>query len=260
MIKKIAAVTAAVVMLASSSAFAEQFHTYFNSFDDLEQVNVIVDGVSIYSDVPPITIDGRTLVPIRAVSEALTAFVEWDEASETVYITKRSDVLSLKIGNEFIVKNGVEIPLDVPAQIINDRTLIPLRAVSEALSANVSWDETANTATITSKQSAHYISDKYIVFDETHGFKGILAYPIIANSSGSEAIDKINATFKEENLRTIILRLEGMGCNDVKVSFEVESDTDELISYKFTAKGNYKGEYTTKEMTFSFNPKTGDML
>lgn len=112
-----------------------------------KDIDVFVNGEKVVFDQTPVIQDDRTLVPVRAIFEALGASVEW----ESPYVTAQKGTINLRIGigNSFLTKNGQEIALDVPAQIISDRTLIPLRAVSEALDCNVDWNGETRTVTIT---------------------------------------------------------------------------------------------------------------
>lgn len=111
---------------------------------------VILDGTQLSFDVPPIIDQGRTLVPLRGIFEALGADLNWDQNTQTVTATKAGTEIRLVIGGQ-AYKNGQPIKLDVPAQITNGRTLIPLRFVSEALGASVDWNGTTQTVTIISQ-------------------------------------------------------------------------------------------------------------
>ena len=97
---------------------------------------------------PPISLYDRTMVPARAVFEAMGAEVAWNEATQEVYIRKDKDIIVLQVDQTTASKNGVAFTMDVPAKVINDRTLIPVRAVSEALGCSVNWDETTRTVSI----------------------------------------------------------------------------------------------------------------
>ena len=110
---------------------------------------VTVNGERLKFDMPPIIEGGRVLVPLRKIFEALNAEVNWDDASKTVTAVSGNKNISLKIGADSMTVNGEKISLDVPAKIKNGRTLVPLRAVSSALGANVGWDEESQTAVIT---------------------------------------------------------------------------------------------------------------
>ena len=107
---------------------------------DYITVKVIGELVE-FDDQPPIIIDGRTLVPIRAVCEKIGATVAWDASTETVSITSDSVNLKLKINSQtMIVNDESRVYLEVPPQIYNGRTLLPIRAVVEALGCDVQWD------------------------------------------------------------------------------------------------------------------------
>ena len=104
-------------------------------------ITVYVDGEKLNFDQPPIIKEDRTLVPMRKIFEALDAQVFWDEPSQSVTALKGNDVFLLHIGKAELYKNGAVVyTMAVPAQIVNDRTLVPLRAVSESLGCEVAWD------------------------------------------------------------------------------------------------------------------------
>lgn len=104
-------------------------------------ITVFVDNVEVNFDQPPIIKDDRTLVPMRRIFEALDAQVFWDEPSQSVTAVHGTDVILFHIGEAGLYKNGQLVyTMPVPAQIINDRTLVPLRAVAESLGCEVGWD------------------------------------------------------------------------------------------------------------------------
>ncbi len=111
-------------------------------------VAVDVNGVEVDFDVPAQVINDRTLVPLRGIFEVLGATVDWNNATETV-TAKRGDIeISLAIGSTSLFVNGEEKTIDVPAQLVNDRTLIPARAVAESLGAAVDWNDAEQTVII----------------------------------------------------------------------------------------------------------------
>jgi len=111
---------------------------------------VILDNQQLSFDVSPTIENGRTLAPLRAIFEALGADVDWDGQTRTVTAIKDNAQIKLQIGFTTAYKNGSPVQLDVPAKIINDRTLVPLRFVSEALGAKFDWYGPTQTITITS--------------------------------------------------------------------------------------------------------------
>jgi N-acetylmuramoyl-L-alanine amidase len=111
------------------------------SFADTGQIKIRPDGVDIPCDSPPVIVDRRTLVPARAVFEAMGGTVGWNEASREVNIVVRDINVNLKIGSRTAYISGEGQQLDVPARIIKNRTMIPVRFVSEAVGFQVSWDD-----------------------------------------------------------------------------------------------------------------------
>lgn len=114
-------------------------------------VTVKVNGQSIYFDQPPQIIEGRTLVPVRAIFEALGASVTWQQETSTVIASRSGMTVTLQVGNKQALKNTDKIFLDVPPQIIGNRVLVPLRFVSESFGAYVSWDDEHSTVRISNR-------------------------------------------------------------------------------------------------------------
>lgn len=135
--RKIASLIMAVIMLISLFTF---------SVSAQENVSVYIDGTKIEFDVQPQIINGRTMVPMRKIFEELGAVVDWDDSTQTAMGTKENTVVKFTINDYTMYKNESANALDVPAQLIDGRTLIPLRAVSEAYDCQVGWD--GNTSTI----------------------------------------------------------------------------------------------------------------
>ena len=122
-----------------------------------DDIAIYVNGKYLYCDVAPIIVEGRTLVPLRVIFEELGAWVDWNDDTQTVTAGKDGITLSLQIGSNNLYINGSYITLDVPAQILNDRTLVPVRAVAECFGADVSWDE--DTSTVNIYLSSNYDND-----------------------------------------------------------------------------------------------------
>ena len=97
----------------------------------------------------PVIVNDRTLVPLRAIFEAMGAEVAWDDATKTVNATREDTTISLTIGSDQLYVNGEAVTIDVPAQIINDRTMIPVRAIAESFGCNVNWNQKAKRVAIT---------------------------------------------------------------------------------------------------------------
>lgn len=111
-------------------------------------IDLVVDNNKLELDVEPTVIDGRTLVPIRAIFEKLGATVEWDQSTMTATATRGSDIVEITLNSPTAYINGVPQALDVPATAIEGRTLVPVRFVSEALNAKVYWVQDTQTVRV----------------------------------------------------------------------------------------------------------------
>lgn len=111
-------------------------------------VDLYVDTNKIETDTPPTLVDGRTLVPVRAIFEALGATVEWDNETRTATGTRGETTVVIQIDNTTAYVNGDPKELDVPAQIINNRTMVPARFISESLDCEVTWYQETQTAAV----------------------------------------------------------------------------------------------------------------
>ncbi|MDR2183214.1 MAG: hypothetical protein LBE55_03480 [Clostridiales bacterium] len=116
------------------------------------EVNVTIDNVAVdfAGDTPPVIVDGRTLVPVRAVFEHLGFDVDWDPNAQTATLRSADHVVAITIGSAAFTTNDAPHALDVPAQIIGGRTMLPIRAVLESVGYNVAWDGAANAVIISS--------------------------------------------------------------------------------------------------------------
>ncbi len=115
---------------------------------------VILDGRQLTFEVPPVIENGRTLVPLRAIFEAIGASVNWDNKTRTVTSVKGNTTVVLSIGSTRPMVNGQVWPLEVPAKIKNDRTLAPLRFVGEAFGGKVDWNDSTRIITITTSTTS----------------------------------------------------------------------------------------------------------
>ncbi len=102
--------------------------------------NVLVSNADVKFDTPPVIKEGRTLIPVRAISEATGALVEWNAEEKKVTITKGEQEIILIPGENKVYVNNTSVVIDVPAQVMNSRTMVPLRFISENLGLTVEWD------------------------------------------------------------------------------------------------------------------------
>ena len=115
-------------------------------------IRIYVNGSEVFPDAAPVIKNDRTLVPIRAVAEVLGYSVSWDAPNKCVTMSKPGFDIQVMIGSTSITSYYFSQPqygyMDVVAEIIQDRTFIPLRAVAEAMGCEVSWDGTERSVYI----------------------------------------------------------------------------------------------------------------
>lgn len=111
-------------------------------------LDLYVDTTKVETDTPPTIVDGRTLVPVRAIFEAIGATVTWDAAANTATGVRGDVIVSIQIDNTTAYVNGEPRTLDVLAQLINGRTMVPARFISESMGCDVTWDGNTGTAAV----------------------------------------------------------------------------------------------------------------
>lgn len=157
--------------LMNTQAFATTVNT---------QIKILVNGNPLSSDVDPIIENSRVLLPFRACAEALGADVVWVQQDNSVIMTKDATTVKLYIGTNKASIDGKMQILDVNSQVKNNRTLVPLRFVGEALSCDVDWIADSKTVKITSGQN-----------DDVTEYTNPLSENVI-NSYRSEILNAVN--------------------------------------------------------------------
>ena len=112
-----------------------------------------VNGTEQWMDTAPYIKDGRTMLPIRYVAQALGIAEEdvlWNPADRTIVIYKENDVVSIAIGSSVLKVNDVPFYMDVPAEIKDGRTMLPIGIIGKAFGVQVDWDESSKTVTLRS--------------------------------------------------------------------------------------------------------------
>lgn len=193
--KRITALTlASAMILSGQSVFAEQ---------DNSKISVVVDGSELSFDTQPVIENGRVLVPFRKIFEVLNCAVSYKSngTSKEVVAVNGEKFITAEIGSNTMSVNGEEIKLDAPARIDNGRTLVPLRAVSESLDADVQWNGEERKVTINKKAGYYKISsvsnDEVVKADDGTNLAYIsTVYPVI--DGNSDFIKKINSEYKAQ--------------------------------------------------------------
>lgn len=192
--KRLAAIffSAVMMIMSANSLYAEELTNSTDSNvslpatieealypEQLSNPTVSVDGKLVgFDDQEPIISENNdTLIPLRGVLEAMGASVEWREEDRSVYVKSHDNItrLLLTIDDPVMIKytltsittvDSEEISLSTAPIIMNDRTMIPLRVVSENMDAQVDWDDATRHITIQTKEYLKYISDNTPVSDD----------------------------------------------------------------------------------------------
>ena len=150
----VAALLFALVLIPAASVYADE-------------IAVTINGQPVvFGDQNPEIVDGRTLVPVAGVFQALGFEVEWNHSERQAVITRGADTVLITIGSNTFTRNGVGSLLDVPAQIIGGRTMLPIGAILQNLGYNVDWDSASRTVVITERVVAAPPAPEPIVPDE----------------------------------------------------------------------------------------------
>ncbi|MBU5444863.1 copper amine oxidase N-terminal domain-containing protein [Paenibacillus sp. MSJ-34] len=134
------------------------------------QVQVTVDGQLVsFPDEPPYIdrTSGRTMVPVKFISDKLGATMKWNKALQQVVFSYKKDSIMLTIGQNYALVNGKKVPFDVPAEIRNNRTMVPLRFISEVFHAEVDWNPDRNlVSVVTAKAKGTWIWNSSLIETE----------------------------------------------------------------------------------------------
>ncbi len=214
-------------------------------------INVIVNGKKVsFSDQAPVIKNDRVLVPLRGVLEEMGIEVNWNEFDKSVSAQRGLAYAQFTIGDSTMLTDSEEVTLDVPPEIINERTMIPLRAIAEAFDASVEWD--GNTKTVTVADSAMVTSvDSEKITDEGKAEDGTTlytvdcVYPVLNGNVSTAGRDTANETIKN----IILKNLEPIEA-DIKTAAEefyaaVKEDESSVIdNYRpLSIVGEYKVTY-----------------
>lgn len=136
-----------ITILAGLLVFPMMFQITAKAADP--PIKIIIDGVPLSTDQAPVMVNGRTMVPLRAIFEAFHATIYWNQKTQTVTATKDDTTIVLKIGSKLATINNTAVSLDVPGQNLKGRTMVPTRFVSEALGHEVGWNPKTKVVSIT---------------------------------------------------------------------------------------------------------------
>lgn len=175
--KMVSCTVAAIIALAPVSASA---------------IDVSIDNVLLKTDVPASSINNRTMVPMRAIFEALGADVAWDSVSKSVFAQKGGTTVNLCLNQSMAYVNNVPYMLDSPPVSINGRTMVPVRFVAESLDCDVKWDGKSQKVIISTNSEIPFygngLNGALNELNDIYKNEPNLSYNKIRSSANSEKI------------------------------------------------------------------------
>ncbi|WP_455958191.1 N-acetylmuramoyl-L-alanine amidase [Anaerotignum lactatifermentans] len=145
--RKLLFTTLALGLLGATTVYGEQvkmdlFYNGKHHAYAAKEVKIEIDGKAMVpKDMPAVIIDGRTMLPMRQIAQELGCEVNWNEAAKQIYVMRGSDIIVFTVDSKTGYENGKEFTMDVPATIVNDRTMLPVRALADALHLNIKWND-----------------------------------------------------------------------------------------------------------------------
>lgn len=152
--KRLLLTAAAMGMFGSVTAFAANvsMDLYYNGKNhayNAKEITIKIDGdTMVPKDMPAVSIDGRTMLPMRQIAQELGCEVVWNESAKQVYMVNDEYTLVFEIDKTTGYKNGKTFTMDVPPMIVNDRTMLPVRALATALGLDITWEDASRTVQI----------------------------------------------------------------------------------------------------------------
>ncbi|SCZ06929.1 N-acetylmuramoyl-L-alanine amidase family protein [Alkaliphilus peptidifermentans] len=202
--------------------------TYASSATPIKTVTMNMDGKNvnfntvqlklnnqlIESDVPPVIHNDRTLVPLRVIVENLGAEIDWDGQNRIVTVKTTDKDILLTINSEIAVVNGGKkiLPDSVPAKLINDRTMVPIRFVAEEIGLEIDWDGNTRTVLLTEKE----IEPEPDIED------------IDNNNEDEENKEDEEEIVEEEKILLEAVTVNATGLPEIRIKLTEEADYDEL--------------------------------
>jgi uncharacterized protein YkwD len=174
-----------ICVLMVMTLFASAFVYADTSDENTSEIRVLIDNVAVEFYVPPQIVSGRTLVPMRAIFEALGATVDWDSATQTVTaLTRWEQTVILTVGSTEISVDGSLSQMDIAPIIQNGRTLVPARFVAQALGYEVHWDSINSNVLINTNPFIRLNPQPVTLTDETISLRDLGSWIIHYLDSG----------------------------------------------------------------------------
>lgn len=196
-----------------------------------DEISVLVDGNRLVFDTNPQIVNNRTMVPVAKIFEAMGAEVSWDQNTRTVTAVKDETVVNFVIDKKEFTVSGVKKELDSPAIIINGRTMVPVRAVSESFNCTCSWNGETRQVIITSKKEEPKTEEKD---DSTYIDR--LPQDVkndIEELENTKAISIKSADSSYDRIKTAIWRISVLSADEKTFYYSVKGDNKADVTFTY---------------------------
>ncbi|MGE5397473.1 MAG: copper amine oxidase N-terminal domain-containing protein [Chitinophagales bacterium] len=218
-------------------------------------IKIVLNGFQLSSDVDPMTIKGRTVVPARLIAESLGADVQWDSEKKTATIIKNDSKITVEVNETTAEKNGETISLDTPAILKNGKLMLPLRFFAESFGAEVGWDGNAGEVKVNLAETKDEMSpEQYFT----------ACSEAMSKTTSAKFTESIQMDLKTGTDPKTKMSMDFQGCNrlpqecymkgKVKVASEVKQPDMKMEAYTdgkktYTKKNSEKWKLTTTSQT-----------
>ena len=209
-----------------------------------DTTKVVVNGKEIvFTDQAPIIKNDRTMIPLRGVLETMGIDIVWNAEEQSITAERGDSYALFKIGETTLKTAEGEITLDIAPEIINDRTMIPLRAVTESFGAEVTWDADTKTVTITDENAntvveSTKLTNEVKVADGTVLYTIDVEYPVLNDKCEAAGKKAVNEAVKKS-----IEEAVAAGSEEIKKAAEEFYNSSKETEEKFmplSVMGDYK--------------------
>lgn len=218
-----------------------------SSKSDVE-IKVLINNQFLQCDQPPVIKNDRTLVPMRAIFETLGAEVSWNDETQTAEGVKDGKKVAVTIDENAIAINDEKHEIDVPAQLVNDRTMVPVRAISEAFDCIVQWNELKKYVIIMPRNQTPYKINVDVngenIATVYYNDMGLLSR--ITYSTGDPDIVKVA-------LMPFYLNMNGNAYFDIFWNRVFRDDSDGIIKFNYSNDKLSSIEYNNHSTTYTYN-------
>lgn len=194
-----------------------------------ENVKVVLDGQPIEFDVPAQIINGRTMVPMRVIFEKLGATVDWNNDTQTVISTRNGTTISLTINNSTMFVNGKGIMLDSPACLVDGRTLVPVRAISEAFDIKVKWEDVIQTVLLST--TGKFVEPNVTMYAADGRTQSVPASQVESNLSVGWYLEPVTTMYALDGRTAIVSKSDVVAWREAGWYFSPRQTVYKVIAY-----------------------------